>query len=151
MESISKSRVQGVWDPAHSTQTGIIAHSTWVGIPSGCRHHSTRLSRAITPGCRRHYIWLPPLSTRMYHIRNSGRVTFHLLRMFHIRQTFPDGRRGHFNFHDQTYPDPPIALTRRISQQFCIVPRCSPEASPYVQPTFRYFSLDILRYFSLDI
>ena len=43
MESISKSRIQGVWDPAHSTRTGIIAHSTRVGIPSGCRH--------FPPGC----------------------------------------------------------------------------------------------------
>ena len=31
-------------------------HSTQVGIPSSCRRHS---------------IWLPPLSTRMYHIRKS--------------------------------------------------------------------------------
>ena len=54
MESISKSRIQGIWDPAHSTRTGIIAYSTRVGIPSGCRH----------------YIWLPPFSTRMYHIWN---------------------------------------------------------------------------------
>ncbi|RVW67362.1 putative mitochondrial protein [Vitis vinifera] len=35
--STSFRRVQGVWDPAHSTRTGIIAHSTRVGIPSGCR------------------------------------------------------------------------------------------------------------------
>ena len=43
MESISKSRIQGVWDPSHSTRMGIIAHSTRVGIPSGCRH--------FPPGC----------------------------------------------------------------------------------------------------
>ncbi|RVW74367.1 hypothetical protein CK203_056835 [Vitis vinifera] len=34
LESLSKSRIQGVWDPAHSTR---------VGIPSGCRH--------FPPGC----------------------------------------------------------------------------------------------------
>ena len=45
MESISKSRIQGVWDPSNSTRTGIIAHSTRVVIPSGYRH----------------FIWLPPL------------------------------------------------------------------------------------------
>nr|CAN61097.1 hypothetical protein VITISV_015658 [Vitis vinifera] len=47
VESISKSRIQGVWDPAHSTR---------VGIPSGC-HHYIRLpplhpADAATPGCR---------------------------------------------------------------------------------------------------
>nr|CAN81677.1 hypothetical protein VITISV_017404 [Vitis vinifera] len=76
LESISKSRIQGVWDPAHSTRTGIIAHSTRVGIPSGCRHY-IRLPPLSTPDvshpefcCRRH-------STRMYHIRNSAAPPFH--------------------------------------------------------------------------
>nr|CAN83147.1 hypothetical protein VITISV_019817 [Vitis vinifera] len=73
---------------------------------------------------------------RISHIRNSGRVTFHILRIFHIRRLTPDGKGGRFNFLGQTYPDPLIALTRRILQPFCTVPRCSPEASRYLRPTF---------------
>ena len=93
LESISKSRIQGVWDPAHSTRTGIIAHSTRVGIPSGCCHIP---SGCITSGillpqpfhldvshpefcCRRH-------SIRMSYIRNSRagweRRAFQLLRIY---------------------------------------------------------------------
>nr|CAN66746.1 hypothetical protein VITISV_013700 [Vitis vinifera] len=60
----------------------------------------------------------------------------HSIRIFRIRRLMPDGRRGRFNFPGQTYPDPLIALTRRVSQPFCTVPRCSPEASRYVRPTF---------------
>ena len=121
MESLSKSRIQGVWDPAHYTR-------------------------------------LPPLSTRLRYHLHLVAVTLHLAaatstRMYYIRKSAatippgciaseimtPDGGGERFNFHDQTYPDPPIALTRRISQQFCTVLRCSPEASQYVRPT----SLDI--------
>ena len=140
MESISKSIIQGVWDPTHSTR---------VGITSGCRHY-TRLP-FITPGCC-HYIRLPPLSTRMstsgillsppfhldVHIQNSA-VAAITPGCFASGILTPDGRGERFNFHDQTYPDPPKTLTRRISQQFCTVPRCSPEASQYVRQT----SLDI--------
>ncbi|RVW24719.1 Retrovirus-related Pol polyprotein from transposon RE1 [Vitis vinifera] len=40
LESISKSRIQGVWDPAHSTRMGIIAHSTRVGLhPAAATFH----------------------------------------------------------------------------------------------------------------
>nr|CAN68557.1 hypothetical protein VITISV_024037 [Vitis vinifera] len=35
----------------------------------------------------------------------------------------PDGRGRRFNFSGQTYPDPLIAFTRRVSQPFCTVPR----------------------------
>nr|CAN67211.1 hypothetical protein VITISV_020498 [Vitis vinifera] len=63
-------------DPTHSTRTGIIDHSTRVGIPSGCRHY-IRLPPLSTPDvshsefcCRLH-------STRMYHIRNSTAPPFH--------------------------------------------------------------------------
>ena len=81
------------------------------------------------------------------HIRNFVRLTFHHLRMFHIRRLPQDGKGRRFNFPGQTYPDPPKALTqrvsqpfctvpitftRRVSQSFCRVPRCSPEASRYV-------------------
>nr|CAN70837.1 hypothetical protein VITISV_008163 [Vitis vinifera] len=36
-------------------------------------------------------------------------------RIFHIRCLTPDGRRGRFNFPDQTCSDLLIALTRRAS------------------------------------
>ncbi|RVW91407.1 hypothetical protein CK203_038590 [Vitis vinifera] len=39
LESISKFRIQGVWDPAHSTRTGIIAHSPGILL----RRHSTQM------------------------------------------------------------------------------------------------------------
>ena len=48
LESISKSKIQGVWDPAHSTR---------VGITSGCRHYIQ-----LSPlHLGRNYIRLPPL------------------------------------------------------------------------------------------
>ena len=97
------------------------------------------------------------------HIRNSAPPTFHLdvshpefcstdippgcltsrillrrhsIRIFRIRRLMPDGRRGRFNFPGQTYPDLLIALTRRVSQPFCTMLRCSPEASRYLRPIF---------------
>ena len=78
----------------------------------------------------------PPCDARhsSFHPRkNSVRPTFHFLqishirnyvrsdmsessdRIFHIRHLTPDGKRGHFNFPDQTCPDPLIGLTRRAS------------------------------------
>ena len=164
MESISKSGIQGVWDSAHSTRTGIITHSTRVGIPSSCRH--------FPPGCLTFGILLPPPfhpdvshpefycrrhSIRMSHIRNSaaaaipsGCLTSEILT--------PDRRGEYLNFPGQTYPDHLIALTRRVSQPFCTVPRCllklpdmsdryfeiffctvprcSLKASKYLRPTF---------------
>ena len=106
-------------------------HPTAKRFTSGCSH--------FTPCCRRFHpdashpeLWCHH-STRMFHIRNSDRVTFHIIRMFHIWQTYPDEGRGRFNFHDQTYSDPSIVLTRRISQQFCTMLQCSPEASQYVR------------------
>ncbi|RVW23640.1 putative mitochondrial protein [Vitis vinifera] len=89
------SRIQGVWDLAHSTRMGIIAHSTLVGIPYGCRH--------FTPGCITSEN--PAAAAIPSGCKTSG-----------IQE--PDGREGHFNFSGQTYPDSPIALTWRISQQF---------------------------------
>ena len=90
---------------------------------SGCYH--------FPPGCR-------PFSTRMYHIRKSAAAAIPSGCLTSGIQE-PDGRGGSFNFSGQTYPDPPIVLTRRISQQFCTVPRCFPEASRYLRLT----SLDI--------
>ena len=87
--------------------------------------------------------------TRMSHIRNSAPPTFHpdVSHPEFFSADIPsgcltsgiltqDGKGGRFNFPGQTYPDLLIALTRRVSQPFCTVPRCSPEASKYLQPTF---------------
>ena len=128
MESISKSKIQGVWDPAHSIRTGIIAHSTRVGITSGCRHYIrlpplhpavaiTSGCRHFPPGCshpkiccRRHYI-------RMSYIRNSRagweRRAFQLLRIYISESS------------NSVHPENFAAI-------FCTVAWCSPEASRYV-------------------
>ena len=129
LESLSNSRIQGVWDPAHSTRLLPPFHPAATAITPGCQKLSTRLRRHLHP--------VAAASTRIYYIRKSaatippGCIASGIMT--------PDGRGERFNFHDQIYPDPPIALTRRISQQFCIVPQCSPEASRYVRQT----SLDI--------
>ncbi|RVW68511.1 hypothetical protein CK203_066231 [Vitis vinifera] len=102
--------------------------------PDGSLHHAhAEFCTGDVPSSRishtRNSVLVTFHSLKISHIRNSIRMTCHLLRMFHIRQTYPDRKGGHFNFLGQTYPDPPIALTRRVSQPFCTVPRCSPEAS----------------------
>ncbi|RVW78971.1 hypothetical protein CK203_052353 [Vitis vinifera] len=82
LESLSKSRIQGVWDPAHSTRTGFLFHPG---------RNCTRL-RHCTP--------LPPLSTRMYHIRNSAhdagweRMAFQTSPDTHIRIRLAPTRMG---------------------------------------------------------
>ena len=95
LESLSKSRIQGVWDPAHSTRVGIPPGgcqklSTRLSPTTlGCRHfhpeicrrrHSTRLQKAIHPDAAIFHFPsenLLPLSTRMFHIRNSSLPSFH--------------------------------------------------------------------------
>ena len=154
MESLSKSRIQGVWDPAHSTRVGIppggyqklstrlrpLSTRLCLHFTSGCRH--------FTSGCRRFHpdVLHPEIcchhSIRMFHIRNSGRVTLHILRMFHIRQTYLDGRIERFNFHDQAYPDPPTALARRVSQPIL-------HSAAVFSWSFPICATDILRYFGI--
>ena len=125
LESLSKSRIQGVWDPAHTTR---------IGIPSGCRHFPPGCrvplhpdAAAIPPGFRRHYIRLQPLFTRMYHIRNFD--VGWKRRAFQLPRSHISGSAY------SAYPESFAA--------FCTVPRCSPEASLYVRSTF----WNILRYF----
>ena len=133
-------------------------HPAAKSFPPGCTAIYTRLP-PFTPGCCHHYTRrCQKLSIRLRRHLHPAAATLHSAdaastRMYYIRKSAatippeciasgimtPDGREERFNFHNQTYPDPPIALTRRILQQFCIVPRCSPEASRYVQQT----SLDI--------
>ena len=67
-------------------------------IQPGCLTSRWSCSSAIPPGC---------LTSET-----------HLLRIFRIRRLPLDGRGGRFNFHGQTYPDPLIALIRRVSQPF---------------------------------
>ena len=107
MEYISKFRIQGVWDLAHSTRVGITLgcchhytrlppplHSAITAIPSGCCHFHPDVSH-LEFCCRRH-------SIRMSHIRNSSPPTFHLdgvtsgillrrhsTQMSHIRNSSP--------------------------------------------------------------
>ena len=133
-------------------------HPAALPFTPGCRH--------FPPGCCRHYTWLPKalhptttIYTRLPKALHPAAATFHP-----VAKSFPpgcaaiyirlpplplgciaseiltlDGRGERFNFSGYTYPDPLTARIRRISQQFYIVPRCSPEASQYVQRT----SLDI--------
>ena len=136
MESISKSKIQGVWDPAHSTRMGIIAHSTRIGITSGCRHY-TRLpplhpAAAITldcrhfpPGCSHPEFYCHRHSTRMFHIRNSDAGW--------ERRAFQLPRSDISRSSDSAHPE----TDRHFEIFFCIVLRCSPEASRYVRPTLR--------------
>nr|CAN66513.1 hypothetical protein VITISV_004875 [Vitis vinifera] len=77
LESLSKSRIQGVWDPAHYTRLRCHLH------PAAATFHPA--AAAITPGCQKLYTRLPKAlhlatatfhpaaaaSTRMYCIRNS--------------------------------------------------------------------------------
>ena len=56
-----------------------------------------------------------------------------------------DGRGERFNFPGHTYPDPLIALTWRVSQSFCTVPRCSPEAPDMSNRHFEIFFCTVPR------
>ena len=151
LESISKSRIQGVWDPAHSTR---------VVIPSNCRH--------FPPGCITSGIRLPPPFHPDVHIQNSATAAIppgcphpefscrrHYTRMFCIRNSDARWERRAFQLPRShvsrsaysAYPESFAAILHSAAM--------SPEASRYVRPTFwdilRYFVLDILRYFALDI
>ena len=93
-------------------------------LPKKMPRGSLSLAHADDPPCdARHNSFYPGENSvrltfhllRISHIRNSVRPTFHLLRIFHIRCLMPDGRGRRFNFPGQTYSDPLIALTRRAS------------------------------------
>ena len=138
----------------------IIVSAAWA--VAGCLFHSNNLSgqgsASTSPECLTSGNLLPRHSTQMYHIWNSAPPTFHpnvshlefcsaaippgclTSGTFHsnILHPAPDAgwERRRFNFLGKTYPDPLIEFTRRVSQQFCAVSRCSLEASRYVRPTF---------------
>ena len=116
------------------------------GVPNGKHHsfHPDRNSHSFHPDVSQSQFY--PANVLPY--PNVSQSPFYPddfppSRIFHIRRLTPDGRGGRFKFPSQTYSDPLIALTRRASTtnisdypDFCIVPRCSPEASRYVRPTF---------------
>ena len=135
LESISKSRIQGVWDPAHSSHMGIIAHSTRVGIPSGychfppgCITFGILLSPPFHPDvshpkfyCRRH-------SIRMSYIRNSG--TGWERRVFQLLRIYISGSSN------SAHPESFAAILHSAAVFSWSFPTC-------VTDIFRYFSLDI--------
>ena len=121
LESISKTRMQGVWAGCQNDVARLVHFSHSTRMTSGIllRLHSTRVGISIR---------LPPLYPD--DIRNYAPPPFH---WDDIRNSVPaaispgcltsgiqepDGRGGRFNFSGYTYPDPLIALTRRVSQPF---------------------------------
>ena len=125
MESISKSRIQGVWDPAHSI----------------------RLPPLYTDDIRN---YVPP----PFHpddIRNSAPLPFHLdvsHPEFRSRMGEEELLRIYISgSSNSAHPESFTAILHstdsvhleNFATIFCTMPRCSPEASRYVRPT----SLDI--------
>ena len=93
------------WTRRRPLATRGISHSTRMEILT----HSTRISHiqnSVRPTF--HLFWIS-------HIQNFIRPTFHLLRISHSRRLPQDGRGGRFNFPRQTCPDPLVAFTRRTS------------------------------------
>ena len=84
-------------------------------ITSGCHH--------FPPGCITSGILLPPPFHPNVHIRNSAAAAI-TPGCFTSGILTSDGRGERFNLPGHTYPDPLIALTQRVSQPFCTVPRC---------------------------
>ena len=114
MESIIKSRIQGVWDPALSTRLSPLStrllpplHPVAPLFTSGCRH--------FTSGCRRFYpdVLHPKIcyhhSTRMYCIRNYDAGW--------ERRAFQLSRAHISGSAYSAYPESFAAI-------FCIVPQC---------------------------
>ena len=165
MESISKSRIQGVRDPAHYTRLSPPFHPAAKSFPPVYHHFHPDAA-----------IFHFPLSIRksaatFHHGRNSTRLPPHYTRksvatLHPVAATFhPDVSHPEF-WSGDVPPSPDVSHPTDISgwekrtfqtstirhirihrqrlpgefrSQFCTVPRCSPEASRYVRPT----SLDI--------
>ena len=64
LESLSKSRIQGVWDPVH-------LYPGAASFIPGCRQLYTRVPKALHLGCR-HLYPATAASTQMYYIRKSS-------------------------------------------------------------------------------
>ena len=144
MESLIKSRIQGVWDPAHSTR---------VGIPSDCGHfppgciksgillpppfhpdvsHPEFYCHHFPPGCITYGILLPPpFHPDVSHPEFCHRR--HSIRMSYIRNSRAGWERRAFQLlriyisesSNSVHPENFAAI-------FCTVAWCSPEASRYV-------------------
>ena len=114
---------------------------------------------AIPPGCLTSGTLLRRHSTQMSHIRNSALPPFHpdVSHPEFCSADIPPGCLTSGTFHpDILHPVPNAGWERRAFQLprsdisgssdsaysesfaaiFCTVPRCSPEASRYVRPTF---------------
>ena len=116
--------------------------SSGQGVRTHHRRTAERVAVDIPPGCITSGILLRRHSTRMSHIRNSAAADIPP-GCFTSGILTPDGRGERFNFPGHTYPDPLIALTWRVSQSFCTVPRCSPEAPDMSN---RHFEIFCFRY-----
>ena len=94
--------------------------AVWLPLPCDTWHRSFHSDIShpeffpvdIPPGYLPSGILLRRHSTRISHIRNSIRPTFHLFRIFRSRRLLPVERGGRFNFPGQTCPDPLVTLTR---------------------------------------
>ena len=142
LESISKSRIQEVWDPAHSTRTGNHSHSIRVGITPDWRHY-TRLTplhptTSLTPGYR-HYTRLPPHSTRMFtsRILTTGRErrAFELPRSHISRSAY------------SAYPESFATILHSATMFSWSFPICVTDILRYFEIfCFRYFGIFCFRY-----
>ena len=121
-----------IWRPDTPSEGG----GTWVFFirttcPDRICYHPDRAS-GHTIGGRRN-VWQSTFHPDVSHPESSPPPFNPDIR---IRRLTPEGRGGRFNFPGKPYSDPLIVLTWRVSQPFCTVPRCSPEASRYVRSTF---------------
>ena len=128
LKSISKSRIQGVWDPAHSTQ---------VGIPSDWRHYIW-LPPLSTPGCITFGILLsPPFHPDVSHLEFCYRC--HSIWMSYIRNSGAGWERRAFQLPRSHISGSAYSAYSETDRHFeifcCIVPRCSPKASRYLRLT----------------
>ena len=136
LESISKSIMQGVWDPAHSTRMGIIAHSTRVGIPSG-RHHYIRLPSTFHPGCPHSEFCCRRHSTRMFRIWNSDARWER--RVFQLSRSHISGSAY------SAYPESFAAILHSAAMFSWSFPICATNILRYFEIfCFRYFEIFLL-------
>ena len=98
--------------------------------------HPEFCSAAIPPGCLTSGFWSGD-------VQHSPDISHPAPDAEWERRAFQLPRSDISGSSDSTHPE----TDRHFKIFFCTVPRCSPEASRYLQPTF----WDILRYFSLDI
>ncbi|RVW23877.1 hypothetical protein CK203_094637 [Vitis vinifera] len=116
------------WSPdrkaRHISSWGIRMELIRIALRAPC--HPGEGSLHLAHGEKFYLASIPPHPDISYPDGKGGRS---VRRHFTFGYLISGWRRGRSNFHDQAYPDPPIARTRRGSQHFA--PLCSPEASRY--------------------